>query len=81
VDALTDERDIEVDEKGKAVTCEFEIGQYLCTMNGLDRLDGLEFHYEAPLNQQIQPQPRLQLDTVIQDRHDYLALDAQSALR
>ncbi len=68
---------IEVEKQAQPFVHELEVGEQLCHMNRQDLLDSLDFHDDFVLDQQIEPVTVVQLEFVVEDRHDLLGDDVQ----
>jgi len=80
LDAVTDPRDVEVDQESEAMACQFEVRQNLRLVNRQQLLNGLQFNEQAVLDQQVEPQPSVQMNGAVHDRKAHLALNGKPSL-
>ena len=65
LDAVADERDVEVDQETQPVAGELQIRQQSRLVNREQTFDGVELDDYAILNQQVQPETGIDVNTVV----------------
>lgn len=79
-DTFFDARDLPVEQEPEWASAELEIGQQLGLVDGLNRIDGLVFDEDAPLDAHVGAIAGIDRHAIVFDRKGDFAFDLQSSL-
>jgi hypothetical protein len=74
LDAILDQGNIKIDQQPQLVTREPQVGDKLGFVDRQNLFDRLDLHDEQPSDNQIHPEPRVDLDVAVSDRQRHLPL-------
>ena len=67
--AVSQDFDIEVNEEPYCAPGQFQVGEHLCTVDGSDLLDALDFDHNLAIDEQVNPKRAIDLELLPHQRN------------
>ena len=77
MNSVTQQRDVEVDQKAQLPTAQAQIGKKLRVMNRRQAIDGLELYHDRFGNDQVHAIPTIQSESLVDHRQGPLRDESQ----